>query len=63
MPADGLYLLDCRRGSDAKRALMFFKNMQPGANDFQTPDAIVDLGITRSDGTLDVWETATTQCA
>ena len=62
MPADGLYLLDCRRGSDAKRAIMFFKNMQPGHNDFQTPDDIVDLGETRHDGLLGVWETGTTQC-
>jgi hypothetical protein len=63
MPVDGLCLLNCRRGSDAERALIFFNHMQPGGNDFQTPDAVVDIGITCSDGNLDIWETATTQCA
>jgi hypothetical protein len=40
---------------------MFFRNMKPGSNDFQTPDDIVDLGETRSDGNLGIWENATTQ--
>ena len=63
MPRDGLYLCDSFRGNDGKRTLLFYNNMQPGANDFQTPDAIVDLDVVSSGGELAVWETGTTQCA
>ena len=41
---------------------MFFKNFNIGFNDFETPDGIVNLGETSSDGRLGIWETGTTQC-
>jgi hypothetical protein len=63
MPPDGIYLCDSFRGNEGKRSLLFYDGMQPGANDFRTPDAIVDLDVVRSDGTLNAWETGTTQCA
>lgn len=63
MPRDGLYLCDSFRGDEGKRNLLFFKDMQPGANDFQTPDAIVDLDVVHPNRALGIWETGTPQCA
>jgi len=59
---DGVYFLDCARGSDAKTALGFYKNLVPFHNENQFPDSITDLSGINHGGGFGVWELGTEQC-
>jgi hypothetical protein len=51
---DGVYFVNCQRGNEISSGLAHYRNLNPGANDGQQPDAYVDV----SHGSFTTWEDA-----
>ena len=51
---DGVYFVNCQRGNEISSGLAYYRNLNPGANDGQQPDAYVDV----SHGSFITWEDA-----
>ena len=54
--SDGIYFLDCARGSEAKSTLAFYNNLIPFGNDGQFPNAISDI-----EAGFHIWEVGNTE--
>ena len=51
---DGCYFVNCQRGNEISSGVAYYRNLDPGLNDGQQPDAYVNVSV----GSYTTWESA-----
>ena len=51
---DGCYFVNCRRGDEISSGVAYYRNLDPGLNDGQQPDAYTNVSV----GSFTTWESA-----